>query len=158
MEHRQEVSKAVLSDLFLKFSEPSQVTQCPDCFPPSPWRYRCSWVMDFVLLFTRDLQWVKRCSLGNNGFSEEKGIDGVIPGENSDNGIDWKDMHWGWCYSIVIESLCFGGSLSYFYSIVGNFTLLESTLAYNLCQLFLLKKISLGPLSHFELNLGHGQC
>lgn len=40
----------------------------------------------------------------------------------------------------MIESLCFGGSLSYFYSIVGNFTLLESTLAYNLVSLDLAQK------------------
>lgn len=38
---------------------------------------------------------MKRCSLGHNGFSEEKGVDGVILGESSDNRIDWKDLHCG---------------------------------------------------------------
>lgn len=38
---------------------------------------------------------MKRCFLGNNGFSlkKKKGIDGVILGERSYDEIDWEDLH-----------------------------------------------------------------
>lgn len=139
MGHRQEGSEAVMSrqlynsqDLLRSFSVLN--------VSPSPEKYACSLVMDFVLVTTTDLQWLKTYSLGKNGFPREQGIDRVISGESSDNGIDWKDWGWGWrCNTVTPEPLLWG-SLSSFYSIAGNFTLLGATLAFYLVSLILAQK------------------
>lgn len=57
----------------------------------------------------------------------------------------------------MTTELLFWESPSSFYSIVGNFTLLESTMGFLpsfTCSCS--KVISLGLLNHFKLNLDHG--